>query len=100
MWAHYYLVHATQPMALFPVEFKEAAAALLLCDLGLEETDIYLENADIVYMHVISMMNYRCLKTFEQFHDGFNGRPTSCIELAAFNTDLVPLRCTIVHVWY
>ena len=38
------------------------------------------------------------LKTFEQFHDGFNGRPTSCIELAAFNTDLVPLRCTMVNV--
>ena len=56
MWAHCYLVHAAQPTALFPVEFKEAAAALLLRDLGLEETNIKLENADIVYMHVISMM--------------------------------------------
>ena len=57
MWAHYYLVHAAQPTALFPVEFKEAAVALLLRDLGLEETDIKFENADIVYMHVISMMS-------------------------------------------
>lgn len=57
MWAHCFQSFACEPDALYPVEFQQAAIAILTRDLGITEDEIKLENVQLVYLHLINEMS-------------------------------------------
>ncbi len=54
MWAHCIIEHAQKPHPFYPKEFQTAAAAIQERDFNLCEQYLSLENAELIYMHLIS----------------------------------------------
>lgn len=54
VWTHCYQLHASDPEALYPAEFKMAADAILARDFRIEEGDITVDNVQMLYLHLIN----------------------------------------------
>ena len=57
IWAHCFQSFASQADPHFPVEFQMAANAILVRDFGMGITDITLNNARVVFLHLVNEMN-------------------------------------------
>ena len=57
VWVYCYQSHACEPEALYPTEFQQAADAILACDFGMRREEIKLENAQVLYLHLVNEMS-------------------------------------------
>lgn len=52
-WAYCYLNHCCRSPDLYPVEFNTAARMIILQDFNMDKSDINVNNAKIIYLHLL-----------------------------------------------
>ena len=57
IWVHCYLDHARVPPSFCPIEFKDAADAILNRDFNNTTNDITELNAEMIYLHLVHMVS-------------------------------------------